>query len=200
MAGKDGRSPAGGKARRGGGRPALARQKTVGQHGQRAMAMQPIPASALIVVQATRALGVLRALLDGPAAVGHLDQTLQRGVRRQGTAVPLAGTTIAGHRVLAEQPPLRSRADAVMAGGELGAARSPMHPHRHTLFAEDRVLMLAPGDRLPALLRQGLEDGLGCIQRRRARLLGLAAPGAAATAARARRRAPPQGGGPQRCC
>jgi hypothetical protein len=63
-AGKDGRSPEGGKARRVGGRPALARQKTVGQHDQRAVPMQAIPAPALIVVQATRALRVFVELLD----------------------------------------------------------------------------------------------------------------------------------------
>ncbi len=102
MAGKDGRSPEGGKARWVGGRPALARQKTVGQHDEREMAMQPIPASALIVVQATFTLRVLIELLDGPAAVGHLDQPTQRGVRRQGAKVPLAGPAVAGHRALAE--------------------------------------------------------------------------------------------------
>jgi hypothetical protein len=34
--------------------------------------------------------------------------------------------------------------------------------------------VLTPGDRLPAVLRQGLEAGRHCLQRRRARLLGLA--------------------------
>src|SRR2546421_2811457 len=176
IAGQDGRSPEGGKARRVGGRPALARQKTVGQHDQREVPMQAIPASALIVVQPTLALGVFIELLDGPAAVGQLDQPTQRGVRRQGAKVPLAVTAFAGHRALAKQPPLRSRADAVMPGGELRATGGPVYPHRRELFAEDDVVVLAPGDRLPAVLRQGLEDGRRRIQRRRARLLGLAPP------------------------
>src|SRR4029453_17948457 len=58
-AGNDGRSPEGGKAHRVGRRPALTRQKTVGQHHQRQMPMQPIPPPALVVIQATFALGVL---------------------------------------------------------------------------------------------------------------------------------------------
>jgi hypothetical protein len=45
--------------------------------------MQAIPSSALIVVQATLALGVFIELLNRPAAVGQLDQALQRGVRWQ---------------------------------------------------------------------------------------------------------------------
>src|SRR5215471_15083255 len=101
-AGNDGRSPEGGKARRVGGHPALARQNTVGQHDQCEMPMQPIPAPALIVIQATRALRIFIELLDGPAAVGHLNQALQRGVRRQGAEVPLAVPAVAGHRALAE--------------------------------------------------------------------------------------------------
>src|SRR5215813_13343094 len=173
-AGNDGRSPEGGKARRVGGRPALARQKTVGQHDQRKVPMQAIPASALIVVQPTLALRVFIELLDGPAAVGQLDQPTQRGVRRQITEVPLEVAAFARHRALAEQPALRPCADTVMAGGELCATGGPVHSHGHELFTEDHVGMLTPGDGLPALSRQGLEDSLGLIQRRRARLLGLA--------------------------
>src|SRR2546423_15381369 len=88
-AGNDGRSPEGGKARRVGGRPALARQKTVGQHDQREGPMQAIPASALIVGQPALALRVLIELLNPPAAVGQLDPPVERGVRRQGTEGPL---------------------------------------------------------------------------------------------------------------
>ena len=51
--------------------------------------MQPIPTPALVVVQATFALGVFIELLDGPAAVGQLDQPTQRRVCWQGTEVPL---------------------------------------------------------------------------------------------------------------
>src|SRR5215831_4150066 len=88
-AGKDGRSPEGGKARRVGGRPALVRQKAISEHDPREMPMQAIPAPPLVVVQATLALGVLIELLDGPAAVGQLDQALQRCLRQQVAEVPL---------------------------------------------------------------------------------------------------------------
>src|SRR5215510_10126881 len=85
MAGNDGRSPEGGKACRHGRHPALARQKALGQHDQCEMPMQAIPAPALVVGQATFALGVLIELLNRPAAVGQLHQSAQRCVRRQVT-------------------------------------------------------------------------------------------------------------------
>ena len=137
--------------------------------------MQPIPAPALVMIQATLALGVLIELLDGPAAVGQLDQALQRGIRWQIAKVPLGVTAFTREGALAEQPPLRSCADAGMTGGKLGTAGGPVHAHGHELFAEDDVVVLAPGDRLPAVLWQALEDGLSRIQRRRARLFGLTA-------------------------
>ena len=129
IAGNDGRSPEGGKARQGGGRPTLARQNTVGQHDQREMAMQAIPAPALVMVQATLALGILVAWLNRPAALRQLDQALQRRVRRQITVIPLDLAAFARQRTLAEQPPLRARADARMAGRKLHATRGPVCPH-----------------------------------------------------------------------
>src|SRR5262252_7869979 len=142
-AGNDGRSPEGGKARRVGRHPALARQETIGQHDQREVPMQAIPAPALIVVQATLALGVLIELLNRPATVGQLDQPLQRRVRRQVTQVPFHLAALARHRTLAEQPALRARGDAVMARGQLRATRGPMHPYSDELFAEDHAVVLA---------------------------------------------------------
>src|SRR5215510_10335414 len=82
-AGNDGRSPEGGKARRHGRPPALARQKALGQHDQGEMAMPAIPAPALVVVQATFALGILIELLNRPAAMRQCHQATQRGLRRQ---------------------------------------------------------------------------------------------------------------------
>jgi hypothetical protein len=87
------------------------------------MPLPPIPAPALVVVQAPRALGVLGELLAGPAAVCQLDQALQRGGCRQGAAVLLAVAAVARQRPRAEQPALRARGDAGMAGGELRARR-----------------------------------------------------------------------------
>jgi hypothetical protein len=49
--------------------------------------MQPIPAPALIVVQPTLALRIFIELLNGPAAVGQLDQPLQRRIRGQVTVL-----------------------------------------------------------------------------------------------------------------
>src|SRR5262249_16192449 len=94
-AGNDGRSPEGGKAHRVGRHPAVQRQKTVAQHDQREVPMQPIPAPALVMVQATLALGVFIELLNRPAAVGQLDQPLQRRVCRQVAEVPLEVTMCA---------------------------------------------------------------------------------------------------------
>src|SRR5215470_5449233 len=175
-AGNDGRSPEGGKARRIGGRPALARQKTIGQHDQREMPMQAIPAPPLVVVQATLALGVFIELLDGPAAMGQLDQPAQWRVCWQGTEVPLEVTTCAQYGTLAEEPAFRPGTDTRMTRRELGPTRRPVHTHGDKLFTEDHVVVLPPRDRLPAIRGEGLEDGLGFIQRRWAWLLGLAAP------------------------
>src|SRR5688500_5658361 len=88
-AGKDGRSPEGGKARRGGGCPALARQKAVGQHGQREVPMQPVPPPAVAGAHAALAVCVCVAGRGGPAAVGQFPQPLPWSVRRQVADVPL---------------------------------------------------------------------------------------------------------------
>src|SRR5262249_13521818 len=124
-AGNDGRCPEGGKAHRVGRHPALVRHKAVSQHDQREMPMQAVPAPTLIIVQATLALGILVELLDGPAAVCQFGQPMQRGIRGQGTEIPFDLVAFAWHRPLAEQPALRSCADAVMAGGELRATCRP---------------------------------------------------------------------------
>ena len=168
--------PRGGKARRVGGRPVLARQDTVGQPDQREVPMPAIPAPALIVLPPALALCVFIELLDGPAAVGQLDQPTQRGVRWQVTTVPLELPAFSWHRALAEHSAFRSSEHTGMAGGELRTACRPMPPHHHKLFAEDGVLVLAPRDRLPAGLWQGREDRLGRIQRCRGGFVGWPRP------------------------
>src|SRR5262245_14221724 len=139
-AGNDGRSPEGGKARRGGGRPPLAGQKAIGEHDQCEMPLQAIPTPALVMVQPALALGVFIKLLNWPATVGQFDQAVQRGVCRQVADVPLVVPAVAWHRALAEQPALRARADTVMAGGKLCPPGGPVHPHGHKLFAQGPVL------------------------------------------------------------
>src|SRR2546430_14207344 len=126
--GNDGRLEGGEKPRRIGGRPALACEKAIGQHDQGEVPMQPTPAPPLVVVQAALAFGILIKLLDGPAAVGQLDQPLQRRVRGQVTVIPLDLAAFARPRPLAEQPPFRPPGAALMAGGELPAPPGPMHP------------------------------------------------------------------------
>src|SRR5499427_10018949 len=154
IAGKEGLSPEGGKARRVGGHPALARQKAIGQHDQGKMAMQTIPASALIMVQAALPFGILIKLLNGPAAMRQLNQSLQGRICRQGAEGPFDLAALARHRAFAKQPPFRAGGNPVMAGREPRAPCRPVDPHGHELFAQDDVVILAPGDRLPALLRQ----------------------------------------------
>ena len=138
--------------------------------------MQPIPTPTLVVIEATFAFGVLIALLDGPAAVGQLDQPLPRRVRRQVTVIPFDLAAGARQRPLAEPSPLRTDADTMMTGGELRAPCRPVSPHGHELFAQDHVVVLAPGDALPAVLWQGIEHSLGRVERCRAGLLGVATP------------------------
>src|SRR5215475_4091056 len=173
-AGNDGRSPEGGKARRYGRHPALARQKAIGQHDQREVPMQAIPTAALVMIQTTLALGVFIKLLDRPAAVGQRDEAMEWGVRWQVAEVPFEVAAFARQGALAEQPALRSRADAVMAGRQLRAARSPVHAHSHELFAQDYVTVLAPGDGQPTVRWQPIQHHLGLIEWGGARFLGLA--------------------------
>src|SRR5262249_48588206 len=106
-AGKDGRSPEGGKARRVGGRPALARQKAIREHDECEVPMQAIPTPPLVMVQATFAFGVLVELLDGPTAVRQFDQAVQRRVRGQIAEVLLEVAVLAREATLTEQPALR---------------------------------------------------------------------------------------------
>ena len=175
-AGNDGRTPEGEKARRGGGRPPLAGQKALRQHDAGKVSMHAVPAPVLVVIQSTRALSVLVERLDRPAAVRQLGQPVQRRVHRQVAKGPREIAAFARHRAFAEQPALWARADAGMAGGAFGSAGGPVHPHGHALFAEDHIVVLAPGEGLPAVLRQGCEDDLGRIPQRWARLLRLATP------------------------
>jgi hypothetical protein len=106
--------------------------------------MQPIPAPALGVVQATLALGVLVELLDGPAAVRQFHQPVQRRVHRQIAVMPLDIARFAWHRALAEQPALRAGADAMISGGELRSTRAPVHRHGDKLFAEHGARVREP--------------------------------------------------------
>ena len=69
-AGNDGRSPAGGNARRLGGQPTLARQKTVGPHDYREGPRPSSPAPAWVRGQAPGALGIFIVWREGPAAGG----------------------------------------------------------------------------------------------------------------------------------
>ena len=126
--------------------------------------MQPIPAPTLIVVQPVLALGILVELLNGPAAVRQLDEPLQRRVCGQIAVIPLHIAMCAWHWTLTEQSAFQPGRDAGMAGGELSAARGPVHPHGHKLFPQGHVVVLAPGDRPPALRRQVLQDGLGLVE------------------------------------
>ena len=174
--GNDGRSPEGGKARQVGGHPALAREKAIGQHDQGKMAMQTIPASALVMVQAALPFGILIKLLNRPAAMRQFNQSLQGRVRREVAEVPFDLAALAWHRAFAEQPPFRAGGDPVMARRELRTPCRPVGPHGHELFAQDYVVMLAPGDRLPALLRQGRKHSLGLIEWSGAGLARLAPP------------------------
>ena len=55
----------------------LRHEETVGQHDERQMPMQTIPAPPLEVVQATFLLGIFVKLLDHPTRVSQGDQSLQ---------------------------------------------------------------------------------------------------------------------------
>lgn len=64
---------------------ALQHEETVGQHDERQVPMQAIPASPLEIVQTTFLFGIFVKLLNHPPRVSQGDQTLQRGVRGQRT-------------------------------------------------------------------------------------------------------------------
>src|SRR5262249_25291901 len=115
-AGKEGRSPAGGKARRVGGPPALARANALGQHAQGKMARQTIPASALVRGQAALPCGLLIQWRNGPAARRQGHQAWQGRVRREVAEGPLALAALAWPRAFAAPPPCRAGSDPGLAG------------------------------------------------------------------------------------
>src|SRR6266511_4292975 len=73
----------GGKPRRSGGLvvEAPGGQEAVGQHDQREVAVQPVPAATLVVVEAALPLGVLVEPLDRPAGMRQRDESVQRRVQ-----------------------------------------------------------------------------------------------------------------------
>ena len=79
----------------------MSNEEGVGQHGQGHMAVQTIPASALIVVQAALAFGVFVELFDHPALMRQADQALPGNIGGQGADVPLGITTFPRQRAVA---------------------------------------------------------------------------------------------------
>ena len=80
-------------------------QEAVGQHDQTHVAMETVPETALVVVQAALALGIFVELLDAPAAVGQLHQAPQRRLDGQVGEVPLGLPLLAGSgRSASSQP------------------------------------------------------------------------------------------------
>ena len=75
-------------------------QEGVGDHGQGGPAVPGAPAADLVLVQADQALGGLKALLDGPASSGDLDQGGQRDRAWRPAAVEgqLAGLVVAAQQ------------------------------------------------------------------------------------------------------
>src|SRR5258708_6487165 len=109
--------------------------------------MKSIPASSLVVIEAALLFGVFIKLLDDPARMGQEDKALQRGVFGQ-DAEPVvdllfllllrlswSGLRVIGHgfrhRAFGQQPALRSRVNATVAGAMQGGTSSPMDPDGH---------------------------------------------------------------------
>src|SRR5262249_43720892 len=117
--------------------------------------------------------------------------------------VPLDLAAFARYRAFTEQPALRPRPDTMMAGRELRATCSPVCPYGDELFAQGRVVTLAPGNRVPAVLGSGIEHGLRRRERRGGRGggggggAGRAAGGGGGTGGL--RRGPPPVGARRRC-
>jgi hypothetical protein len=149
--------------------------------------MPALPAPALVLGQAPLALGVCVALLHRPAAVGQLDPPMPPRVRRQGPAIPFDLPAVARDGTLAEPPALWPGRHPRMARGARRPARGPGPPSGQQLLPPAAARVLAPGARLPVLLRLRMPHGLRGGPRRRPRRLGLAPPreaGGTATAAR----------------
>ena len=52
-------------------------QEAVRQHNQRQVALESVPSTALIMVEAALAFGVFVELLDGPTHVGQMDKPIE---------------------------------------------------------------------------------------------------------------------------
>src|SRR5947209_2306467 len=85
-------------------RERLEHEEGVGQHDQGQMAMQPLPAAPLKVVEATFALAILIELLDGPTHMRQCHQTRQGSVSRQATKKPLGFAFLTWQGAFPKQP------------------------------------------------------------------------------------------------
>src|SRR5512138_2309596 len=71
---------AGGSAGVDGGLEALGGEEAVGEHHQREVTVEAVPAPTLVVIEPALPLSILVELLDDPARVGQLDQPSKRRV------------------------------------------------------------------------------------------------------------------------
>ena len=186
-AGRERPLPEGGKADPGRvGAGALEHQEGVGEHRQGEVAVQAVPAPALVVGQAALALGVLVELLDDPAAVRERDEPLERGIGREVAEVVLGVALLADGGALDQEPALGPSRDPG-AGVARPAPGSAVEPQRGDPPAQGSGCAGAPGDGPPRRVGDRRGQLGGGVARRQRRLAG---PAAAAVRRRGRRSGP----------
>jgi hypothetical protein len=129
----------------------------VGQHDQGDMAMETRPQPSFVVIEPQFPLGVLIEALYDPTAVGQLHQTLQVQVIEAPSEVVLGFTLVAQQGTFAHKPPLGN--------GVAASIATPIDPHAAGLFDQCSRGALPPGDGMPGVLGQAVQQVAGGVAR-----------------------------------
>ena len=154
--------------------------------------MESLPTASLVVIEAAFLFGIFVKLLNDKAGMSQQNQTRERGVLGQ-HAEPVfdrlfflllwlnrSGLRVISqrfwHRAFGQEPALRSRVDATVAGAVQRGASGPVDAQGHSLNLHRPLGSLSPPDGLPGRDGQGLDQFFDGIQRSWAGFARLTAP------------------------
>src|SRR5688500_2279412 len=124
------------------------------------MAVQSIPATTLVVVEAAFPLRVFVELFDGPAGVREMYEAIARDVRAEVAQVVGRVAGLTRQRSLHQEPSRGPGADAARRGRGRWTGGA-VHAARRDLLAQGPRCAVAPRDRRVVVIGQGRRDLLG---------------------------------------